>query len=73
MPDQQRYHNPDQDCVVEIGNGEKTVTLVCKTDEEVSTPGFDLCNFIDKLLVRDGIRLCHQNTVDAPRLLSHRL
>lgn len=34
MPDQQRYHNPDQDCVVEIGNGEKTVTLVCKTDEE---------------------------------------
>ncbi len=34
---QQRNDHPSEDRVAEIGRGEKSVTLVCKTDEEVSS------------------------------------
>ena len=44
--DQQRNHNPDQDRVVEIGKGDKAVTLVCKTDEEVMTPDTIYCTLL---------------------------
>lgn len=33
--DQQHNNNPGQDRVVELGRGEKSLALVCKTDEEV--------------------------------------
>ena len=41
--DQQQNNNPDKDRVVEIGRGEKSLTLVCKTDEEVSVSYLSSC------------------------------
>ena len=36
--DEQHNNNHNEDRVVEIGRGEKSLTLICKTDEEVRSP-----------------------------------
>jgi acetate kinase len=44
--DLQHNINPDQNPVVEIGRGQKSRTLVCKTDEEVSSLKLRLCTVL---------------------------